>query len=349
MPEKVSAISVVANLVLAGGKISVGVFSNSAAILAEGMHSLMDILSSAIGYAGIKISKKPVDEGHPYGHYKFEVLAGLLITAILFATGATIVYEAYHGFLHPRKIILGYLALGVMVFSAMVNEIMARLKIYYGKKEDSISLLSDGVHSRVDVYTALGVFVGLLLTKYWVYADSSLACLIGLYIIKESFSLGKEAVDSMLDVSAGKEIEEKIRKIAQTQHIEMAELKTQRKGSIVTANLQVQLPSNLTVEEATNISNSLRDKLMKEIEHLAYVAIQIRSHQVETAFYKPALGRAFGWQRGARFKDKIGEAVGKGPGGSCVCPKCGYQTPHERGVPCSTVQCPNCKINLQRG
>jgi cation diffusion facilitator family transporter len=73
MKEKIALISVLVNMVLAGGKIVVGVLSNSAAVLAEGIHSLMDIFSSAIGYIGIRISKKPEDKEHPYGHYKFEV------------------------------------------------------------------------------------------------------------------------------------------------------------------------------------------------------------------------------------------------------------------------------------
>jgi len=348
MKEKVALISVLANFILAGGKIAVGFFSNSAAVLAEGLHSFMDIFSSAVGYIGIKVSKKPEDEKHPYGHYKFEVLAGVVITLILLATGLGIMWDAYKNFLNSEKVEIGYLALGIMIFSAAVNEAMARLKIHFGKKENSIALLSDGLHSRVDVFASLAVFVGLILARYWTFIDSTLAFLIGLYIIKESFSLGKEAVDSLLDVSAGEEIEEKIKAITKTQNIEITSLKTQKKGSTVTANLEIKLPSNLNVEEATKISNSLREKLLGGIESLRYVAIQIISHEVETAFYRPAFGRGFGWQRQGRFKREIEEAKGGGPGGYCVCPKCGYKILHERGVPCSTVECPKCKINLVR-
>ncbi len=348
MKEKVAIISILANVILAGGKIIVGVFSGSAAILAEGIHSFMDIFSSAIGYIGIKISRKPEDQKHPYGHYKFEVLAGFFITLILFGTGVGIIYEAYQNFLNPPLIKISVLAFGIMIFSALVNEIMARLKISYGKKENSISLLSDGFHSRVDVYASLVVLVGLFLTKYWIYIDSVLALFVGLYIIKESFSLGKEAVDSLLDVSAGKGIEEKIKTIAKIQNIEIASLKTQKKGSAITANLEIELPSNLNVEEATKISNSLREKLIKEIETLQYVAIQITSHEVETGFYKPEFGRSFGWQRKGKFKNEIKEASGKGPSGFCVCEKCGYKTPHQKGIPCSTLKCPTCNINLKR-
>lgn len=349
MKEKVAFISVVANFVLAVGKITVGVLSNSTAILAAGIDSLVDIFSSIISYAGIKIAAKPADERHPYGHYKFEVLAGVIIVIIIMIAGMGIIYNAYQNFLNPKSIIIGYLAFGIMIFSIVVNELMSRLKIHYGKKENSVSLLSDGIHSRIDAYTSLAVLTGLFLTRYWVYTDAFLAMLIGLYIIKEAFSVGKEAIDSLLDVSAGSETEEKIKTIAKSQNVEITSLKTQKKGLAVTANLEIMLPNNLKVEEATKISNNLREKLIETIENLQYVAIQIISHEVETGFYKPGWGKGFGWQRKGKFREEIKDAKGGGPGGWCLCPKCGYKTSHESGIPCSTLECPKCKTNLVRG
>jgi len=355
MKEKIAGLSVFANIILAIGKISVGFLAGATSVFAEGIHSGMDVLSSGISLIGIKIAKKPVDKKHPYGHYKFEVLSGLIITLILLGTGLWIIYEAYQGFLSPSKLKLGYLALGIMLFSAIVNEVMARLKIHYGKKENSISLLSDGVHSRVDVWASIAVLIGLMLTKYWIYADALLALLIGLYIIKESFSLGKEATDSLLDVSAGEEIESQIKNIAQKQKIKISELKTQKKGSAITANIEIELSNKLNVEEATKISSKLRKNLINKIEALEYVAIQIKSHEITDTFFQPkeaiskiGFGKGFGWQRKGKFKDTIEEARGKGPGGYCICPKCGYKQKHERGIPCSTIKCPKCKINLIR-
>ncbi|MDD2646724.1 MAG: cation diffusion facilitator family transporter [Patescibacteria group bacterium] len=348
MKEKIAKISILTNVFLAGSKLAVGFITGSGAIFAEGFHSGMDVLTSAISFVGIKIAKKPIDQKHPYGHYKFEVLAGLIITIVLFGTGLFIIFEAIHELQSPSPAAIGYLALGTMLISAVINEIMARLKIHYGKEENSVALLSDGFHSRIDVYASLVVLAGLFLTKYWVYVDSALALLIGLYIIKESFSIGKEAVDSLLDVSAGEKIEEKIKTIIKTQNIEISSLKTQKKGSAITANMEIKLPSNLSVEEAVRTSDNLREELIKEIENLSYVAIQIKGHEVETGFYKPAFGQSFGWQRKGKFRKEIKEAKGGGPGGYCVCPKCGYKILHERGIPCLTFECPKCKINLIR-
>ena len=335
MKTKIATISILANVVLAGGKIAVGVFSNSAAILAGGIDSFVDIFSSIISYTGIKISDKPADKEHPYGHHKFEVLGGVIITIIVALTGIGIVYNAIQNFYKPVIITISYLAFGVMIFSVVVNEVMSRLKIHYGKKENLVSLLSDGAHSKIDVYTSLAILIGLFLTKYWVHADAILALLMGFYIIKEGFSIGKEALGSLLDVSAGEEVEEKIKAIAKERNVEINSLKTQKKGSAITANLEIKLPDNLKEEEATKISDALREQLMNEIKGLQYVAIQIKSHKMETGFYKPKFGRGFGWQR-------------KGPDGYCVCKKCGYKTPHQRGVPCSGLKCPKCDISLTR-
>lgn len=348
MKEKIALISILANVFLAGSKITIGFISHSSAVLADGFHALTDIFSSLIGYFGIKTSQKPVDQKHPYGYYKFEVLSGLIIILILLASGILIVYEAYQKFLNPEKIRIDYLILSVMFLSILINFFTSKLKIYYGKKENSLTLLSDGSHDKADVLASVAVLGGVFLSKYWVYADSLLAALIGFYIIKESFPLGREAIDSLLDVSAGKEIEEKIRLIAKEQNVEIDALKTQKKGSATTADLEINLPSNLSVEEATKISNNLRESLMQAIESLEYISVQIISHDVETGFYKPEFGRSFGWQRKGRFRGEISEATGRGPSGYCVCEKCGYKIQHQKGEPCSNIKCPTCDVNLKR-
>ena len=347
MKNKIPLIGLVANVVLAVTKVVIGLLSKSSAILADGIHSTTDIFSSAISYLGIKISEKPADEKHPYGHYKAEVIAGFIITIIVFLTALGIIYSSIKSLLKPEIIIVNYLSVGVMLFSAVLNEIMARLKIKYGKLYNSISLISDGVHSRVDTLTSIGVLIGLFVSKYFAQADSIIAILIGFYILKEAISLGKEAVDSLLDSSAGKDVEEKIKSILSEQKIELSSLKTQKRGSVITANLEIKLPSNLSVDEATKISERLRQTLMSELKNLKYVSIQIKSHNVSTDFYKNDFGVGFGWWHGLRGSRGFGKRLG--PADYCVCPKCGYRVKHERGVPCNSLTCPKCGAKLVRG
>jgi cation diffusion facilitator family transporter len=348
MKEKIAILSMLANAFLAGGKIFIGYVSNSSAILAEGFHSLTDVFSSSIGYFGIKASQKPVDKEHPYGHYKLEVLSGVIITMILFATGGGIIYDAYKNFLDPNKLKISYLSFFIMLASVIINFLTSKIKIYYGKKENSFTLLADGSHDKADVLASLTVLIGLFLSKYWIYMDVLLAFLIGLYIIKESVALGKEAVDSLLDVSAGGEVEEKIKNVAKNNQIEILSLKTQKRGSSITANIEIGLAKDLKIEEATKISERLKNELMKEIDNLTYVSIQIESHEIESISYQPSLGASFGWKRRGRFAKKIEKATGKGPDGKCVCPKCNYSISHEKGVPCSILKCPKCNVSLER-
>lgn len=348
MKEKIALLSILANIFLAGSKITVGFIFNSSAVLADGFHAFTDVFSSFVGYLGIKISRKPVNQKYPYGYYKFEVLSGLIITLILLFSGVVIIYKAYGKFIVSQLLEMNYLIFTVMFLSIIINYVTSRLKIYYGKKENSITLLSDGSHDRADVLASVGVLAGVFLSKYWSYADPLLAALIGLYIIKESIPLGKEAIDSLLDVSAGEEVENKIRLIAKRENIVINSLKTQKKGSILIANLEINLSKDFKIDRATSISENFREKLMKEIDNLEYVIIQIASHGMETGFYKPDFGRGFGWQRKGRFVNELKEATGRGPSGYCVCEKCGYKTPHQSGVPCSNLKCPTCNINLKR-
>lgn len=354
--ERVALIAILANILLAFFKITIGVVSKSSSVFASGLDSFTDIISSGLSYIGIKLAKKPADKEHPYGHYKFEVLSGLLITTILFLTGFWIIYDAYLNFINPNPVEINYLALGVMIFSAIINEIMARTKIYFGKKEQSISLISDGIHSRTDVISSIAVFFGLLLNPIFIYSEPLITFFIGIYITKQAVSLGKEAIDSLLDSSAGEEIEEKIKTIVKQNGIKVSELKTQKKGAIITANLEIELPPNLDLKKATNISKNLKTKLTNQINSLEYVVIQIKSHDSIETYYTPkdilsqiTLKEGFDWQRQGHFKKQNSKTQGKGPIGYCICPTCGYKIKHERGFPCSTIKCPKCKINLTRG
>ncbi len=348
MKRKIALLAIFVNMILSASKIFIGLISHSTAVLAAGLDSFVDIFASAISYIGIKISGKPADEKHPYGHYKFEVMSGSVITLLVLATGIGIIYDAVKNFYSGSEVSVNYLAYGVMVFSVIINIIMSYLKIHYGKKENSISLLSDGVHSKIDVYTSSAILIGLFFIPYWVYADSVLAILIGIFIIKEAFSLGREAVGSLLDVSAGQEMEDNIKALIAEDNIEVNSIKTQKKGSAVTANIEIKLQKDLTVDEAAKISNNLRRKLIDKIDSLQYVAIQIASHDIKTSYYKADFGKSYGWQTKGRFRDKVTDAQGKGPNGICVCPQCGYETAHERGRPCSGLTCPKCKIALSR-
>jgi len=338
--EAITTLSVIVNVFLALAKILIGIISRSSAILAEGIHSGMDVITSIISYIGIRASKKPVDKEHPYGHYKSETIAGFIITIILFLSSVYIIYESVINF-GAKSIAFSYLALGIMAASAIINFVMSELKIKFGKKYESMALIADGNHSRMDVYTSVGVFVGLLISGYWVYADSVVAILIGLYIMWGSIKLGRKTTDCLLNVSAGDEIENKIKGVIKKHEIDVSDLKTQKLGSEISAEIKIKLDPNLKVNDAEKIIKTLEKDLTKEMPNMKYISIQIESLKIKESFYKRRFAQNMKW------RGRMG-GLGMGPSGECVCPKCGETVSHERGVPCYEKTCPKCGTKLTR-
>ncbi len=335
---KIAWLAVVVNAFLAVGKILIGILGGATSVLADGVHSLMDVVGSSIAVFGINKAKKPPDKDHPYGHYKFEVLSSLFVTAILFVTGIFILYEAIRAFINPKTLKLQTLSMITMIVSASLNEIMARIKIYFGKKENSLSLLSDGIHSRMDVYTSIAVFVGLILDRYWIYSDATLAVVVGLLVMKESINLAKEASDSLLDASAGEEVETMIRKEIESSGIKLVDLKTQKKGPVITANLKIALPNNVSVEKASKVSNNIKHILADKINNLEYISIQIDNLDITTSYFSSKNLGTIDWENRKKL----------GPEGYCVCPNCGYEEEHKRGLPCAQRRCPRCGTEMKR-
>ena len=347
----ISIIAVIANLFLAIGKLLIGTIAKSGAIFADGINSATDVIASIISFIGIKVAEKPADEKHPYGHGKAEVISGFVITLIILVSGAFIIFKAVQEIFNPSLVEITTLAFTVMAISVATNGLMSYIKVHYGKKYNSVSLVSDGIHSRIDLIVSLAIFIGLFLTKFSPLVDPILAFLVGAYILKESFHLGKETTDSLLGASAEPEIENQIKQIISSEKLTTIELKTQKKGAQITVNIKLKLPSKTKVEQATAISNKLRKKLMEKMPSIIYVSIQVESHNIQENYYQPSsrefsLGQGFSWRRQGKFKPK--NEQGGGPGGNCVCPKCGYKKKHERGTPCSTIKCPKCNISLTR-
>jgi len=278
--EKVSILSTIVNFLLAAAKLGAGILINSVALIADAIHSGLDIFSSFITFLGIRVAKKPVDEKHPYGFYRAETLAGFIVTLFLFFSAVWIIWEGANRFLKLETVTFSIWAIGLMVISTILNEVMARLKFHYGRKYESLSLVADAEHSRADVLSSLGVLMGLILVRYYIFADAIVAILVGIYIIWESFKIGREITDSLLDVS-NKEIEERIRKICLAHKIEIFEMKTRKIGGANFAELKINIDPKLRVNEVGKITKSLEDRLLRNIPELKYIVISIEPHEMK--------------------------------------------------------------------
>jgi len=335
--ESVSLISTLVNLVLTALKLAAGIFTNSVALIAEAIHSGLDIISSFITYLGIRTAKKPVDEKHPYGSYQAENLAGVMVVILLIISAGWILYEGIARFFSSENAEFSIWAIILMAVTALVNEVMARLKFYYGNKFNSLALIADGEHSRADVIASVGVLIGLFLIRYYALADGIIAILIGLYILYESYGLGKEITDSLLDVRNEK-LEQKISKISKENNISVSEIKSRKVGQVSFAEIKIKLDPNLTVKEADLLAKKLENELIDKIPDLKQVVVAVESHDFVQSTTVPKYGKRLSLRKN----------LGLGPGGECICPKCGTKVTHEKGIPCKEQKCPKCGFLMTR-
>ena len=292
-PQSISMVSVFVNFSLGASKLIFGFLTGSTALIADGIHSGLDVFSSFITFLGLKIAKKPVDEKHPYGHYKAESLAGFLVTLLLAGSGIWILYEAILGFLKGKTVNLGIGAITVVIISILITEALARIKFYYGKKYQSLALVADAEHSRMDALSSIGVLIGLGLVEYFSFADAAIALFIGSYILYEAFQIGKEITDSLLDV-ANKEVERRIKKICSSHKIEISQLKTRKIGTANFAEIKIKLPPKLKVEEVQKITDILKERLLRNIPELKQIVISIESYKMAKTVILPRFGKEIG-------------------------------------------------------
>jgi len=142
-----------------------GSIINSTSMVADGFHSLTDGSSNIIGLIGIYFASKPVDEEHPYGHKKFEILAGLFISVILFLIGGKVVLEAINRLFNPIMLDITLESLIVILLTLFINIIVCLFEYRSGKKLNSQILISDSMHTRSDIYVSLGVLISILCIK----------------------------------------------------------------------------------------------------------------------------------------------------------------------------------------
>jgi len=295
--QLVSIISVLVNVGLGLSKLIIGFSIGSMALIADGIHSSIDVFSSFITFLGLKTAKKPKDAEHPYGHWKAESLAGFLVAILLAISGLWILYEAIMRFFTTKTVELTVGAIIVVVVSILVTEVLARLKFHYGEKFKSLALVADAEHSRADAISSIGVLLGLGLIKYFNLADAILALLVGGYILFEAFKISKEITDSLLDTS-NKELEEKIRRICLAHKVIISELKTRQIGSINFAEIKIKLPPKLKVEDVQKITQTLEERLLKNIPELKEIVISIEAYKLASSAVLTKFGKKIGTLEG---------------------------------------------------
>lgn len=211
--KDVALNSVFAAIFLTGSKLVIGLLTNSLGILSEALHSALDLVAAIITYFSVRVSDKPADKEHNYGHGKVENLSALIETILLLVTCVWIIYEATH------RIILGVgLELNaiqtvfsfIVVITSILIDVWRSKKLYkVAKKHNSQALEADALHFSTDIWSSAVVLLGLVCVKIyeWTqlpilkFADSIAALLVAIIVLRVSYQLGRKAIDVLLDKS----------------------------------------------------------------------------------------------------------------------------------------------------
>ncbi|MCZ4249649.1 cation diffusion facilitator family transporter [Bacillus amyloliquefaciens] len=269
--SKIAFLSVISNSLVVMLKIAVGIITGSVAILSEAIHSFLDLIAAFIAFISVRISKKPADTGHPYGHGKVENLSGTIETILIFAAGIWMIYECVQKLVNPEPVHLPVLGIVVMLLGALINLIVSKLVKREAEKVNSVAMKSNALHLLTDVYTSLGVAASLLVVTLteWYILDPIIGMVLAVYIIYEAFKLMKEAFPPLIDTRLSEEEEKTILKIIDTFHqefIEIHDFRTRRSGPQEYIDFHMVVASHVTIKDVHDLCDRIERDITDEFK-----------------------------------------------------------------------------------
>ncbi|PKM82755.1 MAG: cation transporter [Firmicutes bacterium HGW-Firmicutes-14] len=275
--KQVLWIILLANLAVAVLKIIVGTIIKSAGMTADGFHSLTDGSSNIIGLIGISFAAKGVDEDHPYGHKKYETLAGLFIAGMLLVISGKIVLTAVSRILNPVKPDITVESIIILVVTLIINIFISIFELRQGKKLNSLILVSDSIHTRSDVYVSTGVLISLFLIKAGmpVIIDPVVSLLVSGFILYAAYNIFKSARDILVDRATVDT--EKIRAITMNfEHVEdVHKIRSRGCQNDLFVDMHIKTDAGMTVEESHLLIHNIERKIQEEIKGNIQVIIHI--------------------------------------------------------------------------
>ncbi|HNW88428.1 MAG TPA: cation diffusion facilitator family transporter [Bacteroidales bacterium] len=275
-----ASLSIMSNIFLIVLKVIAGILSGSVSIISEAIHSGMDLMAAFIAFFAVRISGMPPDKNHPYGHGKFENVSGVIEALLIFVAAGWIIYEAIHKLINPtlpEQLGIGTLVMGI---SAIVNYFIANRLYKVGKETDSVALEADGLHLKTDVYTSLGVALGLSLI--WITGikilDPIIAMLVAGMILQKSYVLLKKAFSPLLDTPLP---EKEIKIIEQTINNHLTSgmsyhmLRSRKAGAKRYVDLHLEVPGIISVNESHKLCDLIEDEIEHKLDNIeVYIHIE---------------------------------------------------------------------------
>ncbi len=265
----VATISVFAAFFLTGFKLVVGLLTGSLGILSEALHSGLDLIAAVMTLFAVRISDKPADTDHHYGHGKIENFSALIETFLLLLTCIWIIWEAVDRLKTGNThITISVWSFVVVISSIIIDITRSRALMKTAKKYNSQALEADALHFSTDIFSSLVVLVGLIgaLLDYHV-ADSIAALLVAIIVFFVSLRLGKRSIDALLDRTPTDINQEKVRDIVK----EICEVSTvhniriRTSGPDVFINLNIHVNPELSIQKAHDISHAVEDHIQNKI------------------------------------------------------------------------------------
>lgn len=283
---KITVLGSLANFLLLVFKFVAGWLGNSSAMIADAVHSLSDFITDVIVLLFIHISSKPKDKGHDYGHGKFETLATSIIGIVLMCVGIGLFWESSNkivGFYFkgeelesPRMI-----ALIAALVSILVKELLYRVTLVVGKKENSQALIANAWHHRSDAFssvgTALGIGGAILLGDQWRILDPLAAVIVSIFIVRVSLKLVIPAINDLLEQSLPAEVENEIISIIEeTPEVRNPHnLCTRRIGNDFAIEVHIRVDGNTTVMHAHEITRDIEQKLRDKFGPATHITLHV--------------------------------------------------------------------------
>ena len=268
MSKKIKAarLSIISNLSLTLLKLVVGVFMGSISVISEAFHSGIDLVAAIIAYFSVVQSSKPADLEHPYGHGKYENVGSIIEAVLIIMTALAILIKAVPRFFQPTEIHSLGIGSAVMAVSILLNVLVSRTLMKVAKETDSPALEGDALHLRADVYTSVGILLGLLAIKVTglMILDPIIATGVALFILKAGFDLVRKSFGVIVDERLSDEdiqlINEVLNQNSST-FLNYHELRTRKAGSQRFIDVHLVFPRDMPIKEIHDTCRELEVKI----------------------------------------------------------------------------------------
>lgn len=279
MGRRAVFVAIFGNVGLTIFNFIVGILSGSTALIAESAHTFSDILTSIVTFIGFRIGLKPPDKLHPYGHGRAEPLVGLVIVVFLGIIAYEILSEVYKtiflgGPITPPETIAAVMALtGVLVNFLMTTYIMRT-----GKKINSPAIVADAQHQKVDIFSSIAIFVGVVGAQLgFPILDPVVAIFIAIMVLKTAFDVGRENINNIMGTVPSKELLKNIENAASSVNgvLGIHNVRINYLGPYASVELHATVGEDLSLKEAHKIAHKVEKKIVKDIDIVSMVIVHV--------------------------------------------------------------------------